>query len=125
MTVRSFRVALVTLLPALALVLGFDAAWAQSTPAPAVSATPAPSASPAAPATPAPAASASPARSATPAPAASATPAHPPAAETQAADPFGEPFTLEPKKVVIAKGSANWDAAFDALIESFKSLTAL
>jgi len=120
MTVRPFRVALVTLLPALAVILSFDAALAQSTPAPAVSAAPAPSASPAAPA-----ASASPAPSATPAPAASATPVPPPAAETQAADPFGEPFTLEPKKVVIAKGSANWDAAFDALIESFKTLTAL
>src|SRR3954464_7522907 len=110
MTVRPFRVALVTLLPALAVILSFDAALAQSTPAPAVSAAPAPSASPAAPA-----ASASPAPSATPAPAASATPVPPPAAEPQAADPFGEPFTLEPKKVVIAKGSANWDAAFDAL----------
>jgi len=43
----------------------------------------------------------------------------------QTADPFGEPFTLEPKKVLIAKGNANWDAAFDALIESFKTLTAL
>ncbi len=40
-------------------------------------------------------------------------------------DPFGEPFTLEPKKVVILKGTANWDAAFDTLIDSFKALTAL
>jgi effector-binding domain-containing protein len=128
MTVRSFRVALVALLPALALISGFDAAVAQSTPAPAVSAAPAPSASPAAspaPAMPAPAASATPAPSASPAPAASATPAPPPATDVQTADPFGEPITLEPKKVLIAKGNANWDAAFDALIDSFKTLTAL
>jgi effector-binding domain-containing protein len=131
MIVRPFRVALAALLPAAALILSFEAALAQSTPAPAVSASPAPSvspapsASPAPPATPAPAASASPAPSAAPAPAASATPAPPPATDVQTADPFGEPFTLEPKKVVIAKGSANWDAAFDALIESFKTLTAL
>ena len=130
MTVRSFCVALAALLPAAALILSFEAAWAQSTPAPAVSASPAPSspapsANPAPPATPAPAASASPAPSATPAPAASATPAQPPATDVQTADPFGEPITLEPKKVVIAKGNANWDAAFDALIESFKTLTAL
>jgi effector-binding domain-containing protein len=134
MTVRSFRVALAALLPAAALILSFEAALAQSTPAPAVSASPAPSspvpsspapsANPAPPTTPAPAASASPAPSATPAPAASATPA-PPAADVQTADPFGEPITLEPKKVLIAKGNANWDAAFDALIESFKTLTAL
>jgi effector-binding domain-containing protein len=135
MTVRFFRFALAALLPAAALILSFEAALAQSTPAPAVSATPAPSespapsanpaASPAPPVTPAPAASASPAPSATPAPAASATPAQPPAADVQPADPFGEPITLEPKKVLIAKGSANWDAAFDALIESFKTLNAL
>lgn len=130
MIVRSFCVALAALLSAAALIVSFEAALAQSTPAPAVSASPAPSspapsANPAPPATPVPAASASPAPSATPAPAASATPAQPPAADVQTADPFGEPITLEPKKVVIAKGNANWDAAFDALIESFKTLTAL
>ena len=123
MTVRSFRVALASLLPALALILSFEAALAQTpaTPVPAPSASPAPPASP--PGSPTPAASASPA----PAPAASATPApaQPPAADVQTADAFGEPITLEPKKVLIAKGSANWDAAFDALIESFKTLTAL
>ena len=52
------------------------------------------------------------------------TPAPPPPA-VQTADPFGEEFTLEPKKVVIMKGTANWDAAFDTLIDSFKALTAL
>ena len=95
---------------------------------------------------PAPAAAATPAPATTPAPAASAVPVPPPAetkspadppataqspsppppaASVQTADPFGEEFTLAPKKVVIMKGTANWDAAFDTLIESFKALTAL
>mgnify|MGYP001134011156 CR=1 FL=1 len=46
-------------------------------------------------------------------------------APVQTADPFGEEFALEPKKVVVMKGTANWDSAFDALIDSFKALTAL
>ena len=46
-------------------------------------------------------------------------------APVQTADPFGEQITLEPKKVVIIKGTANWDSAFDTLIDSFKALTAL
>ncbi|KRR02929.1 transcriptional regulator [Bradyrhizobium jicamae] len=49
----------------------------------------------------------------------------PPAANVQTADPFGEEFMLEPKKVVVMKGTANWDSAFDTLIDSFKALTAL
>ena len=49
----------------------------------------------------------------------------PPAAGVQTADPFGEEFALQPKKVVVIKGTANWDAAFDTLIEAFKTLTAL
>ena len=76
-----------------------------------------------------PGASASPAPAASPSapPAAAQTPATPPpaAAPVQTADPFGEQITLEPKTVVILKGSANWDSAFDTLIDSFKSLTAL
>jgi len=102
-----------------------------ASPAPATAATPvpAPSAAPAAstpePATP----NASPAPSAPPLapPAAAAQPpaTSPAAAPVQTADPFGEPITLEPKKVVIAKGSANWDNAFDTLIDSFKSLSTL
>ena len=40
----------------------------------------------------------------------------------QTADPFGEPITLDGKKVVVAKGNANWDSAFDTLIDSFKAL---
>ena len=51
--------------------------------------------------------------------------APPPAATVQVADPFGEPLSLEPKKVLVMKGSANWDSAFDTLIDSFKALTGL
>ncbi|MGB8401074.1 GyrI-like domain-containing protein, partial [Bradyrhizobium sp.] len=59
-------------------------------------------------------------------PAAAQTPAAPPPAATaQTVDPFGEQFTLEPKKVVMMKGTANWDGAFDTLIDSFKALTAM
>ena len=126
---RLTRLAMVALIPA-AISLGSGSVLAQSPPA----APPAASA----PATPAPAATA------TPAPAPSATPAPPPAetkspadspstaqtpppatATVQTADPFGEQIALESKKVVIIKGNANWDSAFDTLIESFKSLTAL
>jgi effector-binding domain-containing protein len=126
--INRFRPAMVALL---AMALG-GAALAQS---------PAPSASPSASPAPAPAVSASPAPAETPAPAASATPspgitpspppaaaqapAVPPAATVQTADPFGEQFALEPKKVVMLKGTANWDAAFDTLVESFKTLNAL
>jgi effector-binding domain-containing protein len=116
--ISTFRSAIVALVPMLVFASG-GAALAQS-PAPSAS----PSASPSA--APAPAASASPAPAATPAPVASPSAApSPPAATVQAADPFGEPFTLEPKKVVVMKGTANWDAAFDTLIDSFKALTAL
>ena len=135
---RTFRAAMVALVPMAAITL-VGAALAQS---------PAPSASPAASpsASPAPAASATPAPATTPAPAASAVPVPPPAetkspadppataqtpsppppaARVQTADPFGEEFTLAPKKVVVMKGTANWDSAFDTLIDSFKALTAL
>jgi effector-binding domain-containing protein len=100
------------------------AAWAQS-PAPAASPAPAPSATP----TPTPSASPvpPPAETKSPAdtPAAAQTPATPPPAPVQTADPFGEQFSLEAKKVVVMKGTANWDAAFDTLVDSFKALTAL
>jgi effector-binding domain-containing protein len=140
--IRTFRSALVALISVAAIALA-GAALAQApaaTPTPTPQATPAPAASAPPAATPAttptPAAQAAPA--ATPAPVASPsaapspppttaqTPAAPPPAPTvQTADPFGEPFALEPKKVVVMKGTANWDAAFDTLIDSFKALTAL
>ena len=133
---RCFRLAMVALVPAAAISLGLAAALAQSpaapppatTPAtpPAVSATPAPSPAP----TPAPASTPAPAASpsaAAPTPSTVETPAAaPPAAATvQTADPFGEEITLAAKTVVIVKGTANWDSAFDTLMESFKSLSAL
>jgi effector-binding domain-containing protein len=123
-----FRLAMVALTAAIS--LAPDSAPAQSPP---------PAAPPAAstPATPAPAPSATPTPVPLPPPAETKSPADtpsaaqapatppPPAASVQSADPFGEQITLEPKKVVIVKGTANWDSAFDTLIESFKSLTAL
>jgi effector-binding domain-containing protein len=108
---RPFRLAMVALVPVAAISLGIVAALAQSPP-------PAPPAA-ATPATPAPAPSAGP-------PAATATPAPPPApAPVQTADPFGEETTLAPKTVVIMKGNANWDSAFDTLIASFNALSTL
>jgi effector-binding domain-containing protein len=123
---RCFRLAMVALVPAAAISLGLGTALAQSPP---------PAAAPAA-STPAPTASPAPAATATPVPPPAETKspadipseaqtAPPPAAPVQTADPFGEQITLEPKTVVIAKGNANWDSAFDTLIESFKSLSAL
>lgn len=41
----------------------------------------------------------------------------------QVADPFGEETTLTPKAVVMLKGSAVWDTAFETLIEQLKKLT--
>ncbi len=123
---RWFRLVMVAMIPMAAISLTLGNARAQS---------PAPSASPAAPAaSPAPAPSATPAPAASPSapPAAAQTPATPPpatpapaVAPVQTADPFGEQITLEPKTVVVLKGSANWDSAFDTLIDSFKSLSAL
>jgi effector-binding domain-containing protein len=129
-SIRRFRSALVALGSVAAISLSLVPALAQSPPAaspPAANpaATPAPAATP----TPAPAPSATPApppaedKSPADSPAAAQTPA--PAAPVQTADPFGEEIALAPKKVVILKGSANWDSAFDTLMDSFKSLSAL
>jgi effector-binding domain-containing protein len=105
---RLIRLAMVALVPAAAISLGIVTASAESP-----AATPAPAASPpVAPVKP-PAAAAAPA---TPSPA---------AAPVQAADPFGEETTLAPKTVVVLKGNANWDSAFETLIDSFKTLSAL
>lgn len=117
--VSSFRLAMVALIPAAVISLSSGNAPAQSPPGvpPTVNSTPAVPAP-----TPTPLAS----PSATPAapPVTAETPAKPPAAApVQIADPFGEQITLEPKKVVLIKGNANWDSAFDTLIESFKTLS--
>lgn len=144
------RLALAALIPAAVLSLGLScglpevlaqtpspAPAASVSPSPAPSASPSPAASaatvPAPLATPSPAASASPAPSASPSPAASASPSPttpPPAAAAtpapvQTADPFGLETTLEAKKVVMVKGTANWDSAFDTLIDAFKALNTL
>jgi len=126
--ISTFRATLVALsMVAFGVVALTDAALAQS-PAPSASPAPSPSAVPGpAPSTvpvPPPAETKSPADTPTaekaPAPA-----PPPPAAGVQTADPFGEEFTLTPKKVLVIKGTANWDAAFDTLIEAFKTLTTL
>ncbi|MEY9881016.1 GyrI-like domain-containing protein [Bradyrhizobium sp. USDA 329] len=125
------RLALAALIPA-AMSIGLSGAPAQTpSPAPPASASPSPAPS----AAPAPAASASPAPAASPSPAASASPspaptAPPPAAAAtpapvQTADPFGLETTLEARKVVMVKGTANWDSAFDTLIDAFKALNTL
>jgi len=120
---RWFSLVMVALIPIAAISLALGNALAQS---------PAPSASPAAPAasaTPAPAPAPTPAPAASPSapPAAAETPATPPpvVAPVQTADPFGQEITLESKTVVVLKGNANWDSAFDTLIDSFKSLSGL
>ena len=132
---RFRRLALVALIPAATMSFGLSGALAQTpSPAPAASASPspAPSASPSpaasAPAqrprpAPSPAAIARGQRLAQPGGTAARRSRH--AAPVQTADPFGEEITLEPKKVVIVKGTANWDSAFDTLIDAFKALNAL
>ena len=133
--IGTFRSAMIALIPMIMIASG-PTSLAQS-PAPAASPSASPSAVPApgASATPAPtpapaatpdlgAASPVPGPSAAPPPATAQTPATPPAT-VQIADPFGEQFTMEPKKVVLVKGTANWDSAFDTLIDSFKALAAL
>src|SRR3954469_7085020 len=124
------RLALAALIPAAAMSFGPSVTLAQTpSPAPAASAGPSPIPS----ASPSPAASASPGPVATPSPAASASPLPsppPPAtagspAPVQTADPFGLETTLEAKKVVTVKGTANWESAFDTLVDAFKSLNAL
>jgi effector-binding domain-containing protein len=128
---RFSRLAMVALVPAAAMSLGLSAAIAQSPPAAAPPAAstpatpaPAPSAPSSAPSSATPSATPSPAPA--PAPAAEAPATTPPApGPVQTADPFGEQITLTPKMVVIAKGNANWDAAFDTLVESLKTLSTL
>jgi effector-binding domain-containing protein len=127
---RWFRPVMAALIPVLAVWLGLGSASAQSTtpaapPAASTPATPAPDASaPAAPAPTPPPAAAGPATPATPPAAEAPAPAPPATAPVQTADPFGEQITLEPKTVVTLKGNANWDSAFETLIEAFKSLSA-
>ena len=125
---RLFRFATVALVPVAAISIGIGLALAQSPPpaAPPAASTPATPAPGASTAPPAPAVTPAPEPSPSAPPAAAQAPATPPAAApVQTADPFGEQITLEPKKVVIIRGTANWDSAFDTLIDSFKALSAL
>jgi effector-binding domain-containing protein len=126
MNARLSRLILAALIPAAVLWLSADATLAQS-PSPAPNASASPSPAPGVAASPSPAASDAPAPAASPSapPSPSAAQAPAPSATVQTADPFGESITLEAKKVIIAKGTANWDSAFDTLIDSFKSLNAL
>jgi effector-binding domain-containing protein len=105
---RLFRIALFALFPVVAITL--SAARAQS-PAPP---TPAPAATPAPP----------PAETKSPGDLPSTAAPAPAPATVQAADPFGEEITLTSKTMVVIKGTANWDTAFETLIESLKTLSA-
>lgn len=84
-------------------------------------------ATPATPATPPPAASTAPSAPAAPPadtpPAAATAPPATPAPAAQAADAFGAEQTLTAKKVVTLKGSATWDAAFETLVASLRTLS--
>jgi effector-binding domain-containing protein len=106
---RSFNLALAALIPAAAISLSVAGALAQTPPA---------AAPPAAntPAAPAPAPASPPAKAETPPPV---------VAPVQTADPFGEEIVLTPKTALIVKGTANWDSAFETLMDSFKALSAL
>jgi hypothetical protein len=57
-------------------------------------------------------------------PAAAQTPAPTTTPKAQNTDPFGEEQTLKARKVVMLKGTANWDSAFETLTGSLKTLTA-
>ena len=42
--------------------------------------------------------------------------------QARPADQLGEDVTLASKTIVFSKGSANWDSAFDTLVEAFKKI---
>ncbi len=88
---------------------------AQTTQPPPPAATPAPAPAPA------PAAPAPPATETQPTPAPAPVPgeAAPPAAS---ADGFGEEVTLAAKPIIYMQGSANWDTAFETLVDAFKTI---
>lgn len=55
-------------------------------------------------------------------PVAPALPNVPAPSPLQTGDAFGEPVTLPERTIIYLKGHTNWDAAFDTLIDAFKSL---
>jgi effector-binding domain-containing protein len=77
-------------------------------------------------AAPAAAQSASPPALSQPAPAQQRPPAAPPMPDSpsplQLGDAFGEQVTLPQRTIVYLKGHTNWDAAFETLVDAFKSL---
>jgi effector-binding domain-containing protein len=46
------------------------------------------------------------------------------AVQTEKIDPFGQEVVLPARTVLYVAGSANWDSAFDTLIEAFKKVQA-
>jgi effector-binding domain-containing protein len=103
-----FRIALFALVPMVAGALPAARAQAPTPSAPAPSATPAPP----------------PAETKSPGDLPSTAPKPPAPAPVQAADPFGEEITLSQKMVIVTKGTANWDTAFETLLASLKTLSA-
>jgi effector-binding domain-containing protein len=59
---------------------------------------------------------------ASPAPPPAAAPPSTAAPNVRAGDAFGEEVMLPAKTIVFAKGSANWDSAFETLVENFKKI---
>ena len=49
-------------------------------------------------------------------------PPAPQAPTPKAGDAFGEEVTLAAKTIVFSKGAANWDSAFETLVEAFKNV---
>jgi effector-binding domain-containing protein len=49
-------------------------------------------------------------------------PPAPAAPQPKPGDAFGEEVTLTAKTIVFTKGSANWDSAFETLVEAFKNV---
>jgi effector-binding domain-containing protein len=90
---------------------------------------PAPAAPPAAQPAPPPADTQPAPAPATPVPAPPAQPAPAPQAQPAPASPanpeFGQEVTLAEKPIIYMKGSANWDTAFETLVDAFKSLSTI
>jgi effector-binding domain-containing protein len=104
---RFFRIAL-ALVAAISMGIATAQAQAPTPSAPAPSATPAPP----------------PAETKSPGDLPSTAPPAPAPAPAQKADPFGEEIALAPKTVIVVKGTANWDTAFETLLGSLKTLSA-
>src|SRR5437868_4135314 len=93
-----------------------------------------PAATPSMPAAPPPAAPATPPATTPPAAQSTSPPASPPAAQApappatppvaQTADPFGEELTLTARTVLMVKGTADWDSAFETITDNLKKLMA-